>query len=253
MIDTPQLPTDAVKWRDDITQRGEVRYIINTHHHVDHTTGNYFFPGTVVSHEGVKEMFYTSGRALTFGQPVQSPQPLIEHVRQITKERDPEGLPLMENYQPKAPTITFSERLNLYVGEHQFELIYLPGHTPGHIGVNIPEEKTFLSGDNFTSRCQPSMAQCFPLEWVESLKKIEAMDIDVVVPGHGKVCGKQEVREFRSFIQKCIDMVREAIKQGMSKEEATDKISFEALYPAVHPGPDQQRMNVSRLYEMLST
>ena len=66
------------------------------------------------------------------------------------------------------------------------------------------------------------------------------------------------VREFRLFIQKCIDIIREAIKQGMSKEEAADKISFEELYPgkhggsAVHPGPAMQRRNVLRLYEMLS-
>ena len=74
----------------------------------------------------------------------------------------------------------------------------------------------------------------------------------MVVPGHGEVCGKREVREFRLFIQKCIDIVREAIKQGMSKEKAAENISFEELYPAIHPGPEQQRFNVLRLYEMLS-
>ncbi|GAH22509.1 unnamed protein product, partial [marine sediment metagenome] len=79
-----------------------------------------------------------------------------------------------------------------------------------------------FAGDNFTNASQPSLAQSLPLKWVESLKRIEAMDIDMVVPGHGKVCGKSEVREFRLFIEKCIDMVREAIRQGVSKEEAAD-------------------------------
>ena len=96
------------------------------------------------------------------------------------------------------------------------------------------------------------MAHCLPLEWVESLKKIEAMDVDAIVPGNGKVCGKREVQDFTSFIQKCIDIVREAIKQGMSKEEAADRISFSEFYPATHPGPKMQRINVSRFYEMLS-
>ena len=53
---SPMFPTDAVKWRDYIKKRGEVRYIINTDYHIDHITGNYFFPGTVVSHQGVRDM-----------------------------------------------------------------------------------------------------------------------------------------------------------------------------------------------------
>ncbi len=77
------------------------------------------------------------------------------------------------------------------------------------------------------------------------------MDVDIVVAGHGEACGKKEdVREFTSFIQKCIDMVREAIKQGMSREEAADRISFKDLY-AIHTGDEMQRINVARLYDML--
>ena len=252
MIDTPYMPTDAVKWRADMAQRGEVRFIINTHHHIDHTTGNYFFSGTVVSHEEVKEMFYAPIASVVAYERFKEVASVMDFIRMRVKELDPEGLPLLEHYQFRAPTITFSERLNLYAGEHTFELIHLPGHTLGHIGVYIPQERVFFAGDNFTNAVQPSLAHCLPLEWVESLKKIEAMDVDVVVPGHGKVCGKRDVREFTLFIQKCIDMVREAINQGMSKEEAADRISFEESRPAIHPGPGMQRMNVLRLYEMLS-
>ena len=78
------------------------------------------------------------------------------------------------------------------------------------------------------------------------------MDIDYVVPGHGEVCGLKEVTEFRQFIETCIDMVRNAIKTGMTSEEAAASISFENLYPAVHPGPQQQRFNVLWLYKVLS-
>ena len=44
MIDTPYLPTNAVEWRDEIADKGEVLFIINTENHRDHITGNYFFP-----------------------------------------------------------------------------------------------------------------------------------------------------------------------------------------------------------------
>ncbi len=264
MIDTPMVPRTAVKWRDDIAKRGEVHYIINTHHHVDHITGNFFFPGTVVSHEGVKELFTAPVTSIVgserLDEVVKIGKGLLGYIRLLVGEHDAESLPLMEDfhYQVKAPTITFSEKLNLYIGKHTIELSHLPGHTQTHIGVYIPQEKVFFSGDNFTNGTQPSLAHSYPLEWVESLRKIEDMDVDFVVPGHGEVSDRSQVREFRLFIQECIDMVKEAVKQGMSKEEAADRISFEALYPrkqhglAVHPGSGMQRRNVLRLYEMLS-
>lgn len=256
MIDTPMLPTDAVKWRDKIAKQGEVNFIINTHHHLDHTGGNYFFPGTVVSHEKVKEVFTLpitrainseegeTAKVVTLG--------VVENYRLRVKELDPKGVPLVEHYELREPTVTFSQRLSLYVGSHTIEVFHSPGHTLGHVSVYIPQERTFFAGDNFTNGVQPSLAQCSPLDWVESLKKIEFMNVDVVVPGHGEVCSKREVREFLSFIQKCIDIVNDAIGRGMSKEEAGSRLSFEELYPPIHSGSWYQRMNVLRLYEMLS-
>ena len=262
MIDTPMMPTDALKWRADIVQRGEICYIINTHHHIDHTAGNFFFPGTVVSHQGIRESFYGPIKSVMnikrSEDAVKAGQGPIENIRLLVEEYDPQGLALLNNYQLRAPTITFTGRMTLYVGQHTFELFHHPGHTSSHIGVYIPEERVFFAGDNFTNQTQPSLAYCLPHDWVDSLKKIEALAIDVVVPGHGESCDKSEVREFRLFIQQCIDTVQKALNQGMSKEEAVGKISFEKLYPkdqsnlAVHPGAEQQRRNVLQLYDALS-
>ena len=55
MIDTPQVPTNAVKWREIMKGFGEIRYIINNEPHGDHITGNYFFKGTVIAHEGTRQ------------------------------------------------------------------------------------------------------------------------------------------------------------------------------------------------------
>ena len=45
MIDTPQRPDEAFRWRKEIQKYGEISYIINTDHHHDHAIGNFYFPG----------------------------------------------------------------------------------------------------------------------------------------------------------------------------------------------------------------
>ena len=264
MFDTPMVPRTAVKWRDEISKKGEVRYILNTHHHVDHTTGNFFFSGPVVSHEITREAFFAPLAKVAgserLDEAAQLGQGTLGYIRLLVGEHDPESLPLLdeEKYQIKVPTITFTKELTLYLGGKTIRLIHLPGHAEGHVGIYVPEERVFFAGDNFCNGTQPSLAHSFPLEWIESLKRIEAMDIDVAIPGHGEMCGLQEVQKFRHFIETCVGMTRKAIRQGMSKEEAADQISFEALYPgdrcgrAVHPGSAMQRRNVLRLFEMLS-
>ena len=59
VVDTPQLPTKAVEMRRQAETHGEIRYLINTEHHVDHIFGNYYFKGsgTVVNHRGLYENF----------------------------------------------------------------------------------------------------------------------------------------------------------------------------------------------------
>ncbi|MBI2831701.1 MAG: MBL fold metallo-hydrolase [Chloroflexi bacterium] len=260
IIDSPYMPSDAVKLREDLSKIGEVRYLINTHHHIDHITGNYFLPGTIVSHVEAREMLtapvpLVSIVAVELAEQATRINPragLVDCLRLRVSQLDPDGLQIPKDYQLRVPTITFSQRLTLYVGRHTFELLHLPGHTPGHIGVYIPEEKVFFAGDNFTTGVQPSLAHSSPLDWIESLKKIEAMDIDVLVPGHGVVCGKEGIREFILFLEKVVEMVREAIRQGMSKEEAAAKLTFLGFYPSLHPEPGTQRMSIIRIYEILT-
>ncbi|MBI4334572.1 MAG: MBL fold metallo-hydrolase [Chloroflexi bacterium] len=256
MVDAAMLPTRAMKWKSEIAGRGEVRYIINTEQHLDHVAGNYFFPGTVVSHQGVRAALRGPLEHIRAFEPALLGQArslsLREYVLWQYSQWDPEGLALAKDYQPRLPELTFSDRLTLYLGDTVFELFHLPGHTPSQVGVYVPRERVVFTGDNFGNAIQPSLAQCCPLEWVRSLKFIEGLDVDHVVPGHGLVGNKADVREFAAFIQGVIDTVTGLIRQGRSKEEAMNAVSFESRLLARHPGNEQQRMNVARLYDVLS-
>lgn len=240
MIDAPQIPRDAVKWRDEVAKHGQVRYLINTEPHADHFTGNYFFEGTVVAHEGTRQAILAA-----------SPEQLKEYMKQL----DPESLPLVEKYSFRPPTITMSQRLTIYLGSHTFQLINLPGHTPYQLAVFIPEERVVFTSDNVVGKVQAWLHQALPYEWLESLKRLQELEADVLVPGHGSICGRNYIPEMSAFIQDWIDAVKAAISRGLSVEEAQEKISFLDRYPmgtlSQAMGPIVQRMNVVRLYEVL--
>ncbi|MBI2329091.1 MAG: MBL fold metallo-hydrolase [Chloroflexi bacterium] len=240
MIDTPQMPADAIKWRDEIAQYGPVRYLINTEPHGDHFSGNYFFEGTVVGHEGTREAILAAS---------------VEQLKERLRQTDPESLALLKDYRYRPPTITLSQRLTLYVGEHTFQLINIPGHTPYQVAVYIPEERVVFTSDNVFYKVQAWLHQALPYQWLDSLKLLEELEADVLVPGHGKLCDRSYIPEMRAFVQDWIDTVKAAIKQGISLEEAQDKISFLDRYPmeggSEPMGQQVQRWNVARLYEVL--
>ncbi len=240
MIDTPQMPADAIAWREEIAKHGPIRYIINTEPHGDHFTGNYFFEGTVVAHEGTREAVLASS---------------AEQLRERFKQTDPESLSLVEEFSYRPPTITLSQRLTLHLGEHTFQLINFPGHTPYQVAVCIPEERVVFTSDNVFGKVGAFLQQAVPYEWVDSLKRMEELEADVLVPGHGSICDLSYLPEMSARIQTWIDAVTAAIDQGMSLEEAQEKLTdvdrhpMEAGLEAM--GEQLTRINVSRLYQVL--
>jgi len=216
------------------------RYLINSEPHIDHFAGNYFFDGTVVAHEGTREAVFTFP---------------VERLKEIIGKEYPDSLRFMDEYTFRPPSITCSQDMQLYVGDHTFHLIHLPGHTPYQMAVYIPQEKVIFSADNVFCNVQAWLQDALPYQWLNSLEKIEELDVDVIVPGHGNICDRKYIPEMKAFIQEWIDAVLLAIKQGMSLEQAQNEINFLDRYPmqagVVHAGQRVQRANVARLYHIL--
>lgn len=240
MIDTPQLPSDAIEWRDEIDKFGPVCYLINTEPHRDHFSGNFFFKGKVVAHEGTRKAILATP---------------VEQIYDFIKQAFPGSLALMEGFRLRPPDITFSAELTLYVGGLTFQLINMPGHTAYQAAVYIPEEKVVFTSDNVFGRVQAWLREALPYEWLDSLKRLQTLDADALVPGHGAICKKDYIPEMSAFIQAWIDAVKAAIDQGMSLEEAQGKVSLLDRYPMEHGTESMaemvQRMNVERLYQVL--
>lgn len=242
MMDTPFKPTDAVTWRKEIESKGPVRYLINIEPHIDHIVGGFFFNAPAVAHDKTREAMLAAD---------------INQIRGTIAAIDPDGLPLIDKYRVNVPSITFSERLTLYLGKHTFHLIYLPGHSAGQIAIFVPEEKVVFTGDNVTYRVLGFLHEADPFSWLESLNRIGELEVDYIVPGHGEVCDKSYLEEEAKYIRDCMDTVKKAIDQGWTKDEAIAKVALPSYYPLEDESsgsyaPQLFQMSVSNLYDLLS-
>jgi cyclase len=253
VIDTPQLPTKAVAMRQEAEARGTIRYVVNTEHHVDHIFGNYFFKGAgrIVHHRGVYENFMVVG-------PILDP---FAYAEEAIPTDDPEGaaiFPERDVYEadPNKGQIVFTGDLVLRVGEHTFELIHTPGHTPGQVAVHVPEERVVFTGDTVFNEVQTWLMTSDIDEWLAALDRIAGLDVDHVVPGHGAVTTTAYLATQKAVLLEWRAAVAAAVARGWTRDETIARINFADRYP-VDIGQEYmmdyiQRHNAGALWDQLS-
>jgi cyclase len=227
-IDTPQLPTRAVAMREEAESKGPIRYVVNTEHHVDHIFGNYYFKGAgrVVHHRGVAENFMV-------------PTPLLDpfdYAAEAIPMSDPDGaaiFPERDVYfaDPNRAQIVFTGDLTLDVGDHTFELIHTPGHTPGQIAVHVPAERVVFTGDTVFSEVQTWVMASDVDQWIEALNTISRLDVDHVVPGHGRITDLRYLQTQKAVLLEWKSMVASAVAKGWSREETIERCHMRDRYP----------------------
>ena len=228
VVDTPQLPTKAVAMRKEAEAHGPIRYVINTEHHVDHIFGNYYFRGAgdIVHHQGVADNFMEVTPSLDS----------FDYAYEAVPTDDPEGkaiFPDRTTYfaDPGRATITFTGDLTLTVGDHTFELLHTPGHTPGQIAVHVPQERVVFTGDTIFSECQTWLMGSNVTEWLTALDRIAKLDVDWVVPGHGEVVTPQYLARQRTNLLDWVTAVTDAVAKGWTREETVERVNFAERYP----------------------
>ncbi len=235
MIDTPMFPSDASAVRNEISGLGPLRYIINTEPHVDHVSGAYFFDAPVIAHEGTRKAVMEAS---------------VDQYREMLKRTDPQAS-LPDGFAYRPASITLTDRMSLYLGKRTFHLIHLPGHSPFQVAVFVPEDRVIFTSDNVTNGTPPFMHQALPLEWVDSLKKMQNLEADRLVPGHGPVADRSYLSEMITIIEGATDAVRAAIKKGLSLEEAQKSVTLFPRFPVNERMAQVQKMSIARLYEVL--
>lgn len=254
LIDTPQLPTRAVRWRQDAERDGPIRYLVNTEHHVDHIFGNWYFKGAgeVVHHRGVYDNFMTVSPEL---------DPFAYAAEAIPTD-DPAGaelFPERDQYyeDPNKAATPFTGDITLNVGHHEIHLLHTPGHTPGQVAVYVPQERVVFTGDTVFSECQTWLMTSDVDQWCAALGRIgELDDVATIVPGHGPVTTPAYLQTQRQVLLEWVEAVTQAVASGWSREETVQRVSFADRYP-VDVGQEYmmeyiQTLNAGSLYDKIA-
>lgn len=262
VIDTPQLPTKAVAMRAEVESHGPIRYIINTEHHVDHIFGNYWFKGAgaVVEHRGVYDRFMVVTPDLD--PYAYAYEALPTPAGKGTDLDDPAGVaiwPERDEYyaDPNKGTIVFTGDLTLRVGDHTFNLLHTPGHTPGQLAVHVPEERVVFTGDTVFSGCQTWLMTSDVEQWLAALERIRSLDVDTIVPGHGPVTTPQYLDVQRSQLLEWKAAVATAVAHGWTRQETIARVDFRDRFGPVDIGQGYmmdhiQTLNAASLYDKLT-
>jgi len=174
-----------------------VRALVNTHHHGDHTHGNFVFRGEamIVGHELCRKEVIEVGLG--------------------TKARFP-GVDWGE-IEITPPTVTFDERMTLFVDDLTVELIYVgPAHTTNDIIVWLPERRVLFTGDVIFHGGTPFALMGSVGGWLEALERLRALGAERLVPGHGEVCGPEAIDDVGDYLRWLQEIARKGFEADAS-------------------------------------
>lgn len=130
-----------------------------------------------------------------------------------------------------APTVTFSEEVSLHLGSLEVELIYPgPSETDSSIIVFIPARRVAFMVDAVSVRTLPwkTLDGADPYAWIAALERLDALDFDILAPGHGPTGEKAHVREYINYMSDLTAAVKEQVELGSDLETTQNNVDLSA-------------------------
>jgi len=212
MIDTCFTEARTKTYLDSVQRVSSLpmNTLVNTHHHGDHTHGNYLVKNaTIIGHELCRETIIATG--------LQALHPLFPNVTWGDLKLAP-------------PTITFKEQMDIYAGDDddlKIELIHMgPAHTTNDIVAWIPERKLLFSGDLIFNQGTPFVAMGSVSGSLQAIKRLRLLGAENIVPGHGSVCGPEVMNDIEDYLTLVQDTARQAFEAGITPLDASRQMDL---------------------------
>lgn len=234
-----------------------VRYVVNTHWHNDHVSGNSMyaeaFPGaTFIAHSFTGAVMDKDVRdfqgpncapflraqskplrdALASGNGADG-TPLTDarrkRMEQFVAEADA-GIAECAEFRYRGVDVTFEDRMTLKLGKRVVELIHWGrGNTAGDIVAWVPDARVIAAGD-LVVHPFPFATQSYISEWAVVLKKLEGMPFEALIPGHGPVMrDRRYLADVREVMESVMAQARAAYHPGMDAAQLRKAIDLKAF------------------------
>jgi cyclase len=177
-----------------------VRTLVNTHHHGDHTHGNWLLrDATIIGHERCRT------EVLAAGHVTQTFFPGVDWGR----------------VEIEPPFVTFTDTLTLWSDETEVRLEFMgPAHTTNDVIAWLPEQRLLFAGDLVFNGGTPFVVMGSVAGAITALERLRPLEADVIVPGHGPVCDPGILDEQVSYLRFVQEIAQAAFDEGLSPLEA---------------------------------
>jgi glyoxylase-like metal-dependent hydrolase (beta-lactamase superfamily II) len=182
-----------------------IRYVVIGSEHVDHTGGNASFPAgvTFIAHPGSRRNFEA-----------QANNPNRSATTRVV-----------------IPNEVVVDRKVLNLGGTEIQILNLGrAHVGTDLTVYLPREQVLFMSEVYFHRLFPSLRAGFPSEWIQTIKRAEAMDARFYIPGHGYIDDartmKADLAESRKVLELVVSEAKRLYKPGGSPAEAFKQANF---------------------------
>lgn len=196
-----------------------IKFVVYSHDHADHSSGGEVWAdtATVVAHHNAKDV--------------------------IVGEKRPTAV----------PQVTFTDQLTIELGGTVLELNYVGrNHSNNSVVMRFPKEKVVFAVDFIPVNAMAfrDFPDAYIDEWIDSLRKVEAMEFDVFVPGHGPLGNKASVTAFRDYLEDLRAQVLAAARAGKTLEDTKKSVDL-AKYKDWAGFEQMSQLNIEGMYRMV--
>ena len=276
VVDSHVTPGGAWALREElkaITPK-PIRFVVNSHHHFDHSHGNQIYGPEVeiIATQFARDQI-VAGKSIdarpynTFVGGVPGTIKALEG--RLAAATDPKDRETIENQlaiqrnhlegtkavKPTPPTLTLTHAMTLYRGGREIRLLHLGrGHTGGDTIVFLPKERIIATGDLLVEGTS-YMGEAYFEDWVATLEKVKALDFDTVLPGHGRpFTGKAKFDHFQAYLRDFWTQAKKFHADKMPALDAAKQVDLRAHavnYPNIRTAGLTPPDGMLRAYELL--